>query len=884
MRVLIIGSGGREHAIGKALYESPSAEALDLQLYHIGPYRNYGLHEINFLLHRKRNIEFTPEKMHYFAQFNLTPECKSDIVKQAQTWQIDLAIIGPEAGLAMGLVDSLEKVGIACVGPTKRLAEIETSKLAARHILEDLELGRYNPIYRDIYNTAELVSFIKNNQYVIKADGLRGGKGVKLSGEHLNSIAEATAYCEELIAADGFCLVEDKLTGYDPAQPATAAEFSLITFSDGNSWVHGPPIQDYKRAGVNDTGPNTGGMGCVICPYKLPFLTVTELAEAQAVNEAVLRYLNSQETRGYRGFLYGSFIKTPRGLKVIEFNARLGDPEALLLLKVLDQGPTDRDEPTNRDGPTDRDGPGKSDFLQICLAMATGQLSQQVVSFRPEYGLALYLCPRGYPDNFIFSEAKNLDSTVDLCDNFPWVYAAIEPFQPELFGTFTLLESPTGLSKGQISSSRGTGSRAAAQVISFEITSDTVSIDDLDVFEVILGNNITSNSGKLFARLDLIDRFKRMLLSPTIQSSSLFNMESESESNSDMESNSEMESETELNSEMESESKMESELNLSAQASALTYQSAGVNRDEATRAKLKIKSLVQATHTSRVVPNYGAFGGLWDIDDGHYLAISTDGLGTKIELVLDHIYQDTNRLIGFQNLGRDLLAANLNDVLCLGSGLEPMCITDYFSASVLKAEELTAFIEGLSQSCQEVGCALIGGETAELKTHNWRETNHNQYEMVGQIVAKLPKAGLYRPDSCRAGDLVVGLRSSGPHTNGYTLINQLWRAGYLREHQQTLIEPHRIYFNQIKQLEAAGVAIKAVARITGGGLIENPPRVLPPDLEIQFNYQASHWPEVFKEIQRLAQITDYEMMRTFNCGIGLIIVIDPSELAKVLKA
>ena len=362
MRVLIIGSGGREHAIGKALYESPSAEALDLQLYHIGPYRNYGLHEINFLLHRKRNMEFTPDKMQYFAQFNLTPECKSDIVKQAQTWQIDLAIIGPEAGLAMGLVDSLEKVGIACVGPTKRLAEIETSKLAARHILEDLELGRYNPIYRDIYNTAELVSFIKNNQYVIKADGLAGGKGVHLPATQKDAeISVRQMMIDKIYGDAGNILVfQEKIIG---------PEVSVVTIVDGQNYHILPLSQDHKRVFDHDKGPNTGGMGSYT---PTPFVSkkLFKKIESEIIQPTIMGM--KQNNHPYNGFLYFGLMIVEGSPFVIEYNVRLGDPETQSQLPLIE-----------------------SDFVEILQSCIRGSLSSLSISHQA--AVCVVLAAPGYP-------------------------------------------------------------------------------------------------------------------------------------------------------------------------------------------------------------------------------------------------------------------------------------------------------------------------------------------------------------------------------------------------------------------------------------------------------------------------------------------------------
>lgn len=210
-------------------------------------------------------------------------------------------------------------------------------------------------------NTEQFIQSL-NNQYVIKPDGLCSGKGVKLSDEHLNTIDDALKYCNEI----GSFVVEEKLVG---------AEFSLISFSDGHTIKSMPPAQDHKRAFNADTGPNTGGMGSYTCEtHLLPFLTKSDIQQAECINKATIDALTKEYNQRYIGFLYGGFMKTTAGIKLIEYNARLGDPEAINLLQLL-----------------------KTDLIDICLAMLAGKLHEQSIEFLPQATVVKYLVPTGYP-------------------------------------------------------------------------------------------------------------------------------------------------------------------------------------------------------------------------------------------------------------------------------------------------------------------------------------------------------------------------------------------------------------------------------------------------------------------------------------------------------
>ena len=206
------------------------------------------------------------------------------------------------------------------------------------------------------------------DNYVVKYDGLAGGKGVKVAGDHLHSHDEALIYCEELIKKGGYFLIERKLIG---------EEFSLMSFCDGENLSHMPAVQDHKRAYEGDTGPNTGGMGTYSdSDHKLPFLEDSHIKSAQKINEQTAKALKQKFGEGYKGILYGGFIATNAGVQLIEYNARFGDPEAMNVLSILE-----------------------TDFIDICRSIISGSLSNLDINFKNLATVCKYAVPDGYPDN-----------------------------------------------------------------------------------------------------------------------------------------------------------------------------------------------------------------------------------------------------------------------------------------------------------------------------------------------------------------------------------------------------------------------------------------------------------------------------------------------------
>lgn len=348
MNILIVGSGAREHVIAQTFKRSHQSPTL----FCCGTSLNPGL------------LSLTKD---YWVGDITQAEA---ILTCAQQWEIDLAIIGPEAPLAQGVADRLWLAYIPTVGPKKALARIESSKGFARALMKQYQipgLPRYQS-FSTIQGANALLEALGEGNYVIKADGLMSGKGVRVAGEHLHSFAEALAFCEEIIAQGQTFIIEEKLVGQ---------EFSFMCFCDGQSVVPMPLVQDHKRAYEGDKGPNTGGMGSYSdANHALPFLTDEEIAQAALINQAVITALNKECQDVYQGILYGSYIATASGVYVIEFNARFGDPEALNVLPLL-----------------------VTDFVSLCDALVAGRLSPAHVSFLRKATVCKYIVPQGYPDN-----------------------------------------------------------------------------------------------------------------------------------------------------------------------------------------------------------------------------------------------------------------------------------------------------------------------------------------------------------------------------------------------------------------------------------------------------------------------------------------------------
>ncbi|ABR55276.1 phosphoribosylamine--glycine ligase [Methanococcus vannielii SB] len=350
MKVLLIGGGAREHAIAMALKKNRSVE-----LYTLMKNKNPGIYglskEVSF------NNETDIDKIKEFAE-KIRPE---------------LAIIGPEAPLGVGAADLLTEMGIPTVGPKKLPAQIETSKEFMRNLFKkynikgSLKYAAFNEYGENLEKFIDEMTGL-GKDVVVKPAGLTGGKGVKVVGEQLKNNDDAKLYAKEVFEKSiggGKIIVEEKLVG---------VEFTLHGFVDGENIVFMPAVQDHPHAYNNDEGPITGGMGSYSCSnHKLPFLPDDKLDEAKEIMKETVNAIKA-EVGPYNGFLYGQFMLTKDGPKIIEYNARFGDPEAMNLLPIL-----------------------KTDFLDVCFGISNGNLDNINIEFENKATVCKYVVPNGYP-------------------------------------------------------------------------------------------------------------------------------------------------------------------------------------------------------------------------------------------------------------------------------------------------------------------------------------------------------------------------------------------------------------------------------------------------------------------------------------------------------
>jgi phosphoribosylamine--glycine ligase len=385
MNVLVIGGGAREHAICDVISRSK-----DIKLYVVMKNLNPGIEKIA--------VEYILEK-------ETSTNC---IVEYATKKRIDLALIGPEAPLEQGLTDELTKAGIKTCAPTKNAARIETDKEWMRDLVKKYNIpGQLK--YGVFTNTKKAQQFIDQLQgeVAIKPIGLTGGKGVKVSGDHFTEITEALSYVREVIAQKiggaARVLIEEKAVG---------EEFTVQAFSDGSTILTLPAVQDHKRLLPGDQGPNTGGMGSYSCANGLlPFLSKEEYDIGVGILQQIVDAVKS-EGCSYIGPIYGQFILTKEGVKIIEINARFGDPENMNVLPLL-----------------------KTDFIELCENMLEGTLSETTIQMNEKSTVCKYVVPEGYGVKSMVGEKIFVDEEFVKETGARLFYASVDRKNNDIYTT-----------------------------------------------------------------------------------------------------------------------------------------------------------------------------------------------------------------------------------------------------------------------------------------------------------------------------------------------------------------------------------------------------------------------------------------------------------------
>ncbi|NHJ48353.1 MAG: phosphoribosylamine--glycine ligase [Asgard group archaeon] len=384
-KVLLVGQGAREHAIAKALKKS------DLELYAFMKTKNPGIAQLA-----------TEVKLAPLNDFNALGEFVAEI-------KPTLAVIGPENPLADGIVDFLDEKGIKTIGPKKSAARIESSKSFTRDLLEKYNIPG-QPLFRIFAPDTVLIEI---SQYIsqigkvaVKRDGLAGGKGVKLMGEHLKDVDEVLDYCQEVFAKGEAVVLEELLEG---------EEFSLQCFVSGEEIIPTPIAQDHKRAYEGDKGPNTGGMGSYSAEdHLLPFISADIVEEAKEIIKKTAIAIKKETGQDYIGILYGGFMLTKNGLKLIEFNARFGDPEAMNVLPLLE-----------------------TPLIDIFNAMVMSNLAKVKVEFSKQATVCKYLVPEGYPVASKKEEPLEVYTDKIIKEGADFFYSSVSEVEPGKIVTTT---------------------------------------------------------------------------------------------------------------------------------------------------------------------------------------------------------------------------------------------------------------------------------------------------------------------------------------------------------------------------------------------------------------------------------------------------------------
>jgi phosphoribosylformylglycinamidine cyclo-ligase len=323
---------------------------------------------------------------------------------------------------------------------------------------------------------------------------------------------------------------------------------------------------------------------------------------------------------------------------------------------------------------------------------------------------------------------------------------------------------------------------------------------------------------------------------------------------------------------------------MTERSNGLTYAQAGVDIDAGNALVERIKPLAKSTRRPGAEASLGGFGALFDLKAAGYddplLVTTTDGVGTKLKVAIDTGRHGT--------VGIDLVGMCVNDLLAQGA--EPLMFLDYFATGKLDVDAAAAVVAGIAEGCRQAGAALVGGETAEMPGMY----GDGDYDLAGFSVGAVDRGRvLPRLDDQKAGDLLIGVASSGPHSNGYSLIRRVVEHSGLawdapapfvsgQDLAEALLTPTRIYVKSVLPQIKAG-RLKGLAHITGGGLIENPPRAIREGLVPRFDWNSWALPPIFAWLQQTGGIAEQELRRTFNCGVGLVLITAPEEAPAVLQ-
>lgn len=758
LTVLLIGAGGREHALAWSLARSPLVHHL-----HAIP-GNGGLAAL-------------PKTTCHPA---LSAADFPALVAFAEAHAVTLVVPGPEQPLVDGIADYFEAhapARIKVFGPSRAAAEMEGSKAWSKAFMQRWGVPTaQSATFAAVAPARAFLEAHRGTRWVLKADGLAAGKGVLLPATHDEAVAglESIMVAREFGGAGATVVIEEFLEG---------EEISILTLSDGHASLSLPAAQDHKRAFDGDQGPNTGGMGAYA-----PAPCATKEVLARIERECIRPTIEGMRKEGRRfvGCLFTGFMLTKDGPKVLEYNVRFGDPETQALLPLLE-----------------------NDLAEVMWAAVRGELDRIQLQIRDAFSTCVVVAAGGYPGSY----AKDTPMTI----------------QPPAADT-EIFHAGTTDKDGVLVTAGGRVIAASA-----------------------IGSSIEDSVTKAYAGVECI-RFEKMQYRKDIAHRALHQQPQPKE--------------------------------------ALTYASTGVSISAGNDLVALIKPLLKQTARPGIAADIGGFGGEIHLSQAGYPAdaptilAAIDGIGTKLLLGAATGIYDT--------LGIDLVAMNANDLVVQGA--EPLAFLDYYACGALDVPRAARFVAGVVAGCQQAGCGLVGGETAEMPGVY---AGRDDWDAGGCCIGALPAGRPLLPvkGAMRAGDALLALGSSGCHSNGFSLVRRVversglawgarapWEARTLGE---ALLEPTRIYVKPLLRVLAGNRAerllVKGLAHITGGGLLENVPRMLPGTLAAAIEAGTWEVPGVLRWLKREGALANEEFARVLNAGLGMVMVVEPGHVEEVTR-
>ncbi|RLV92539.1 hypothetical protein JA1_003062 [Spathaspora sp. JA1] len=759
LNILVIGNGGREHAIVWKLAQSPTVSKI-----YVAPGNGGTTTDSSKIIN-------VPELSSSVKDFPA-------LQKFAVDHDINLVIPGPEQPLVDGISSFFQKVGIPVFGPSAKAAIMEGSKAFSKEFMDKHKIptARFKN-FTDVEKARKYITNEVDYQIVLKADGIAAGKGVLIP----ENKQEALKGLDEIMVAKNFgdagneIVIEEFLEG---------DELSILTITDGYSFFNFPPAQDHKRVGDGDTGLNTGGMGAYA-----PAPIATSEVLAQIDQEIIKPTIDGMRHDGFPmcGILFTGIMLTESGPKVLEYNVRFGDPETQTVLPLLSDD---------------------TDLAQVMLAGAEHRLDSVTLGVKPNmYSTTVVMAAGGYP------EAYNKGDVITVKEPLPK-------------DTFIFHAGTTKKGEDIVTS----GGRVIASTAIAPSLRESVDKAYVGVEHVSFNNK--------YHRKDIAHRAFR-----------------------DVDNN--------------------------KSKGGVTYAEAGVSVDNGNLLVEQIKAKVKSTARPGADSDIGGFGGLFDLKAGGYdskdtlLVAATDGVGTKLRIAQIMNIHDT--------VGIDLVAMNVNDLVVQGA--EPLIFLDYFATGKLDIEIAAKFVSGVADGCIQAGCALVGGETSEMP--GMYDEGH--YDTNGTAVGAVFKNKILpKIENMEAGNVLIGLRSDGIHSNGFSLVRKIieiapefeytsiapWTDSGKTIGEEVLV-PTKIYVKQLLRSINQDLLL-GLAHITGGGLVENIPRALPKHLQAKVDMNNWQVPEIFKWFGKQGKVPYDDILKTFNLGIGMVLIVKKENVEQVL--